>query len=90
VFKFEYYLFEVIKNIDPYNYVLVDGKFTRDGKMNIRDYINFLICNKGKTLSLEINNYMHEKYGFDNVTITKQAFSKKTMVKSSDIYGYYS
>jgi hypothetical protein len=71
VFEFENYLFNGMKIIDPYNYVLVDGKFTRDGKMNIKDYINFITFNKGKTLSLETNNYMNEKYGFNNITITK-------------------
>ncbi|MDR2829849.1 MAG: hypothetical protein LBB45_02235 [Methanobrevibacter sp.] len=71
MFEFENYLFNGMKIIDPYNYVLVDGKFTRDGKMNIKDYINFITFNKGKTLSLETNNYMNEKYGFNNITITK-------------------
>lgn len=60
-----------------------ENKFIRKRKMSFTDIILFILNNKGKTLTIELNDYMR-KYGKE--TITKQAFSKQRQNINPEIF----
>ena len=60
-----------------------DNKFIRNRKMSFVDIILFILNNKGKTLTIELNDYM-EKQGKEH--ITKQAFSKQRQNINPEIF----
>ena len=56
-------------------FVLVKNKFTRNREMPFEDFVCYVLTNKGKSTVLEL--YYYEKYGVDEVPISKQALSKQ-------------
>ena len=60
-----------------------DNNFIRNRKMSFVDIILFILNNKGKTLTIELNDYM-EKQGKEH--ITKQAFSKQRQNVNPEIF----
>ena len=60
-----------------------DKKFTRNRKINFKEMILFILNNKGKTLTLELNEYMTKQ---NKETITKQAFSKQRQNINPEIF----
>ncbi len=54
-----------------------ENMFTRKRKMEFKDYINVILGNRGKTLSIELFDYLNIKNGGYMEDITKQAFSKQ-------------
>ena len=60
-----------------------ERKFTRNRKINFNDMILFILNNKGKTLTLELNEYMTKQ---NKETITKQAFSKQRQYINPEIF----
>jgi len=60
-----------------------DKKFTRKRKMTMKDMILFILNNKGKTLTLELNEYMKKN---NKEEITKQAFSKQRQNLNPEIF----
>ena len=72
---------------NPGKYILTPRAFTGDGKWNFNDYIIYILANKGKSTTLEIENFV-EKYFNDNddKSITKQGLSKQRMKIDSLIF----
>ena len=64
---------------------LNNSNFTGNNKMNFLDMLFFIMGNKGKTLTLELNEYM-EKIGKES--ITKQAFSKQRQNLNPEVFKY--
>ena len=62
---------------------LDERKFTRKRKLTLQDLILFILNNKGKTLTLELNEYMR-KNKLEN--ITKQAYSKQRQYINPKIF----
>lgn len=60
-----------------------DNRFIRNRKISFTDMALFILNNKGKTLTLELNDYM-KKEGKE--TITKQAFSKQRQNINPEIF----
>ena len=44
--------------------ILNGNKFTRNRKINLKEMILFILNNKGKTLTLELNEYMTKQKKF--------------------------
>lgn len=51
--------------------------FVRERKMGFKDFVWYLIMQKGKTTSMELDEYLKEKNGTYEISISKQAFSKQ-------------
>ncbi|SNT31702.1 Transposase DDE domain-containing protein [Anaerovirgula multivorans] len=64
---------------------LSDEAFTRKRKMPLQDMLTFTLTQKGKTLSMEINNYFKDINKREN-RITKQAFSKQRMKLNPEVF----
>lgn len=64
---------------------LTDEAFTRKRKMPLEDLLTFTLTQKGKTLSMEINNYFRNINKREN-RITKQAFSKQRMKLNPEVF----
>lgn len=62
---------------------LIKTKFTRNRKMNFFDLIICILDKKGKTLSLELKDYMKK---IKKEEITKQAFSKQRQNLNPEIF----
>ena len=60
-----------------------DRKFTINRKLNFKKMIIFILNNKGKTLTLELNEYMTKQ---NKETITKQAISKQRQNINPEIF----
>lgn len=70
-----------IKNISKLN----DRAFTRNRKMPLDELIRFILAKKGKTTTMELNNYFKEIKNKEN-TITKQAFSKQRKNLNPEVF----
>ncbi|KZX10814.1 transposase [Methanobrevibacter curvatus] len=66
----------LIKN-ERETFVLEKNKFTRNHKMSFEDVVYYILGNKGKTIVLEIEDYFNEKFGDDEIPISKQALSER-------------
>ena len=77
----------VKKYTNPGKYILTPRAFTGDGKWNFNDFIVYILANKGKSATLEIENFV-EKYFNDNddKSMTKQALSQQRMKIDSFIF----
>ena len=65
------------KSIENQEYKNNDNAFTRDRKMGFKDFIWYLIFQKGRTTSMELDEYLKNKNGTYEISISKQAFSKQ-------------
>ena len=66
-----------IQNKDSINYKNNINAFIRKRKMNFTDYIWYLTMQKGRTTSMELDEYLKNKNGTYEISISKQAFSKQ-------------
>lgn len=64
---------------------LTKEAFTRKRKMSLENLLTFTLTQKGKTLSMEINNYFKDINERQN-RITKQAFSKQRMKLNPEVF----
>ena len=66
-----------IKNKDSKMYKSNDKVFVRKRKMEFTDFVWYLIMQKGRTTSMELDEYLKNKNGTYEISISKQAFSKQ-------------
>ena len=80
--------FSALKNYEkPGRYALSPRTFSMDGVWEFRDYLFFILANKGKSLTMEIETFV-EKYFNDDESklITKKAVSKQRQKFSYEIF----
>lgn len=70
-----------IKTIGKVNEV----SFTRNRKMPFEDLVRFILGKKGKTTTMELNNYFKEIEKREN-TVSKQAFSKQRQNLNPEVF----
>lgn len=66
-----------IKRKDSKEYKSNENSFVRKSKMEFTDYVWYLIMQKGRTTSMELDEYLKSKNGTYEISISKQAFSKQ-------------
>ena len=67
---------ELYTNADKYK--ITPRAFTMNGKWSFFDYLLFILTNKGKSLTLEIENFVETHFNDDeDKLITKEAVSKQ-------------
>lgn len=66
-----------IKNKKSQIYKSNDKVFVRKRKMEFTDFVWYLIMQKGRTTSMELDEYLKNKNGTYEISISKQAFSKQ-------------
>ncbi len=76
----------IIKSEICENYKYDQRKFTRNRKMNFKDYIWYLIFQKGRTSSMELDEYLKSKNNTYKISISKQAFSKQRLNLKPEIF----
>ena len=74
------------KNTVKESYKNTESSFTRERKMGFNDYIWYLIMQKGRTTSLELDEYLKNKNGTYEISISKQAFSKQRQNLKPEIF----
>lgn len=60
--------------------------FTRKRKMDFKDFVWYLIMQKGRTTALELDEYLKNKNGTYEISISKQAFSKQRQNLKAEIF----
>lgn len=75
-----------IKNKNSNIYKSCNNCFTRKRKMEFSDYVWYLIMQKGKTTSMELDEYLKNKNGTYKISISKQAFSKQRQNLKPEIF----
>lgn len=60
--------------------------FTRNRKMNFTDFIWYLTYQKGRTTSMELDEYLKNKNGTYEISISKQGFSKQRKNLKPEIF----
>ena len=60
--------------------------FTRNRKMTFEDYVWYLTLQKGRTTSMELDQYLRNKNDSYEITISKQAFSKQRLNLKPQIF----
>lgn len=60
--------------------------FVRERKMSFTDYVWYLIMQKGRTTSMELDEYLKNKNGTYKISISKQAFSKQRQYLKPEIF----
>ena len=76
----------LIKSTDNDNYRYKHKSFTRKRKMNFKDYVWYLIFQKGRTASMELDEYLKNKNNSYKISISKQAFSKQRLNLKPEIF----
>jgi hypothetical protein len=64
---------------------LNEMSFTRNRKMPFEDLTRFILAKKGKTTTMELNNYFKEIEKREN-TVSKQAFSKQRRNLNPEVF----
>ncbi|MBR3003070.1 MAG: IS4 family transposase [Clostridia bacterium] len=75
-----------IKTKDSKNYKSNINTFVRKRKMDFTDYIWYLTMQKGRTTSMELDEYLKNKNGTYEISISKQAFSKQRQNLNPQIF----
>lgn len=75
-----------IKSINNQGYKNKDNAFTRERKMGFKDFVWYLIFQKGRTTSMELDEYLKNKNGTYEISISKQAFSKQRLNLKPQIF----
>lgn len=75
-----------IKHKNSKKYSSSDKAFTRNRKMFFTDFVWYLIMQKGRTTSMELDEYLKSKNGTYEISISKQAFSKQRQNLKSEIF----
>ena len=60
--------------------------FVRKRKMDFNDFVWYLIMQKGRSSSMELDEYLKNKNGTYEISISKQAFSKQRQNLSQKIF----
>lgn len=68
------------------NYKNIQNSFIRNRKMNFKDYVWYLIFQKGRTASMELDEYLKHKNNTYKISISKQAFSKQRLNIKPEIF----
>ena len=63
-----------------------DKVFVRKRKMEFTDFVWYLIMQKGRTTSMELDEYLKNKNGTYEISISKQAFSKQRKNLINNLY----
>jgi hypothetical protein len=71
---------------EPKIYSLKKNSFTRNRKMTFEDLINYIIVNNGRTSTLELDEFMEEKYKDEMIFMRKQSISDKRMLLNPMIF----
>lgn len=66
-----------IKNKKSQAYKSKNNVFVRKRKMEFTDFVWYLIMQKGRTTSMELDEYLKNKNGTYEISISKQAFSRQ-------------
>jgi hypothetical protein len=85
---YEFYLpgLEKLITYEKESYVLVENKFSRQRKMVFKDFVYYILLNKGKSSVLEIDEYFKERFGGDVMPISKQDLSQQRLLLSPLIF----
>lgn len=75
-----------IKNKNSQTYKSSDKVFVRKRKMDFTDFVWYLIMQKGRTTSMELDEYLKNKNGTYEISISKQAFSKQRKNLKPEIF----
>ncbi len=76
----------VRKSIENTEYKNNSRAFTRERKMNFKDFVWYLTFQKGRTTSMELDEYLKSKNGTYEISISKQAFSKQRLNLKPQIF----
>lgn len=68
------------------SYILVKNKFSRTRNMDFRDFVYYILTNKGKTSVLEIDEFFELRFGEDKMPVSKQDVSKQRSYLSPLIF----
>ena len=68
------------------DYKINSNSFTRNRKMNLEDFIWYLTLQKGRTTSMELDEYLKSKNDTYKISISKQAFSKQRLNLKPEIF----
>ena len=74
------------KSVENEGYKNKDNAFTRERKMGFKDFIWYLTFQKGRTTSMELDEYLKNKNGTYEISISKQAFSKQRLNLKPQIF----
>ena len=74
------------KNNQKEKYKTNQKVFVRNRKMNFTDFVWYLIMQKGRTTSMELDEYLKIKNGTYKISISKQAFSKQRKYLKPEIF----
>lgn len=77
---------EEIRRKNSSNYKNSINAFVRNRKMNFTDYVWYLTMQKGRTTSMELDEYLKNKNGTYEISISKQAFSKQRQNLNPQIF----
>ena len=75
-----------IKSLNSQKYKNNISAFTRERKMGFKDFIWYLTFQKGRTTSMELDEYLKNKNGTYEISISKQAFSKQRINLKTQIF----
>ena len=84
--EFSLSVLDKLINYEKEKYVLVENKFSRNRKMVFKDFIYYILLNKGKSSVLEIDEYFKQRFGGDVVPISKQDLSQQRLLLSPLIF----
>ena len=70
------FLSNFINKIDR-SYLLEQNVFVRNRKLSFKDTVSYILCNEGRTTSIEAFRFFHDKLGYNDISISKQAILKK-------------
>lgn len=79
---------ENIKNKSENNqeYKIKENSFIRNRKMEFEDFIWYMTLQKGRTTSMELDEYLKVKNDTYKISISKQAFSKQRLNLKPEIF----
>lgn len=77
---------KVRKKCESGEYKTDKTKFTRDRKLKQEDFVWYLTMQKGRTTSMELDEYLKGKNGNYEIGISKQAFSKQRQYLKPEIF----
>lgn len=66
---------------------IAQNNFIRNRKLLFEDLVRCILCRKGKTTTMEINNY-YKEIGKREDTVTKQAFCKQRLNLNPEVFIY--
>ena len=75
-----------IKSENNLDYKINKNSFIRNRKMNFEDFIWYLTLQKGRTTSMELDEYLKCKNSTYKISISKQAFSKQRLNLKPEIF----